>query len=182
MFKKTIAPKNRAAKISALLTLLGGAFMFIMASGGNIPLPWLAHLIGIVLLTFSIYVASAYLFRQYAVAIESTSGAAEDGEGAYDLLVYELGAKRVGASGRADRKVCHVSVKHIEFVRVVTAENKKAVALERRKLDKYTYDTQFAPSRRIEVVVKNGGEEASMLLTYDEDVLNALLATGVRKR
>ncbi len=179
MFKKTIAPKNRAAKISALLTLLGGAFMFIMASGGNIPLTWLAQLIGIVLLTFSIYVASAYLFRQYSVVIESVSGAAEDGEGAYDLIVYELGGRKYQ---KGDRKVCHVSVKHIEFIRVVTAENKKAVALERRKLDKYTYDTQFAPSRRIEVVVKNGGEEASMLLTYDEDVLNALLATGVRKR
>ncbi len=179
MFKKTIEPKNRAAKVSALLTLLGGAFMFIMANGGNIPLPWLAQLIGIVLLTFSIYVASAYLFKQYAVVIESMSGAAEDGEGAYDLIVYEFGSSKYR---KGDRKVCHVSVKHIEFIRVVTAENKKEVARERRKLDKYTYDTQFAPSRRIEVVIKNGGEEASMLLTYDEEILNALLATGIRKR
>ena len=42
----------------------------------------------------------------------------------------------------------------------------------------------YFPQRKsdIEVVIKNGGEEASMLLTYDEDVLNALLAVGVRKR
>lgn len=179
MFKKVIAPKNTAAKISALLTLLGGAFMFIMANGNFIPLPWLAQLIGIVLLTFSIFVASAYLLRQYSVVIESVSGAAEDGEGAYDFLVYELGASRYK---KGDRKVCHVSVRHIEFIRIVTAENKKEVARERVKLDKYTYDSQFAPSRRIEVVIKNGGEEASMLLTYDEDVLNALLAVGVRKK
>ena len=49
------------------------------------------------------------------------------------------------------------------------------------KLDKYTYDSQFAPSRRIEVVIKNGGEEASMLLTYDEELLSALVSVGVRK-
>ena len=178
MFKKRIAPKNRAAKISALLTLLGGAFMFIMANGGNIPLPWLAQLIGIALLTFSIYVASAYLFRQYSVVIEPMSGATEDGEGTYDFLVYEIDGRK---HQRGDRKVCHVSVRHIEFIRVVTAENKKEVARERAKLDKYTYDSQFAPSRRIEVVIKNGREEASMLLTYDEELLRALVAVGVRK-
>ena len=163
MFKKTIVPKNRAAKVSALLTLIGGAFMFIMANGGNIPLPWLAQLVGIVLLTFSIHVASAYLFRRHTVVIESVSGAAEDGLGAYDLIVYEVGAKKKGATGAVDKKVCHVSVKHIEFIRVVTAENKKEVAKEHVKMDKYTYDTQFMAARRIEVVIKNGGEEASML-------------------
>ena len=179
MFKKVITPKNTAAKISALLTLLGGAFMFIMANGDLIPLPWIAQLIGIVFLTFSIFVASAYLFRQYSVVIESTSGAAEDGEGAYDFHVNEIGGRR---HQKGDRKVCHESVRHIEFIRIVTAENKKEVARERAKLDTYTYDSHFAPSRRIEVVIKNGGEEASMLLTYDEDILNALLAVGVRKR
>lgn len=173
MFKKTIAPRNRAAKISALLALLGGAFLFIMAGGNNIPLPWLAQLIGILLLTFSVYVACAYLLTRHTVVIESTSGAAEDGEGAYDFIVYQQ-------SGNRERKVCHVSVKHIDFIRVVDNENKKAVAKERTKMDKYTYDTQFAAARRIEVVIKNGGEEASMLLTYDEELINALVAVGVR--
>ena len=179
MFKKTIAPKNTAAKISALLTLLGGAFMIIMSNGGHIPLPWLAQMLGVVFLTFSIYVASAYLAMRYTLVVEFVPGSAEDGEGAYDFLIYEIGGRKYQ---KGERKVCHVSVKHIEFIRIVTAENKKEVARERVKLDKYTYDTQFAPSRRIEVVIKNGGEEASMLLTYDEDVLNALLATGVRRR
>ena len=32
MFKKTIAPKNTAAKISALLALLGGAFYMVWNS------------------------------------------------------------------------------------------------------------------------------------------------------
>ena len=175
MFKKTPKPKNTAGKISALATLLLGAFLFIMANMGLIALPWLAQLIGIILLTFAIYVASAYLLRQYTYVVESVSGAAEDGEGAYDYIIYEL------RSGR-ELKVCHVSVKSIKYIRVVTPENKKTVNAERKKMQRYTYDTTFAASRRIEIVVKNGGEEASMLLTYDEDVLNALLATGVRKR
>lgn len=175
MFKKTPKPKNTAGKISALATLLLGAFLFIMANMGLIALPWFAQLIGIIMLTFSIYVASAYLLRQYTYVVESVSGAAEDGEGAYDYIIYEL------RSGR-ELKVCHVSVKSIKYIRVVTPENKKTVNAERKKMQRYTYDTTFAASRRIEIVVKNGGEEASMLLTYDEDVLNALLATGVRKR
>ena len=181
MFKKTISPKNKAAKITALLTLICGAFLFIMASGNAIPLPWIAQLIGIVLLTSCIYITSAYLVRRYTFLIEPVSGASEDGVGAYDFIIYEVGAKREGASGRVDKKVCHVSVQHIEFVRVVDVENKKTVSKERAKMDKYTYDVQFAASRRIEVVIKNGGEEASMLLTYDDELLSALVAVGVRK-
>ncbi len=181
MFKKTIVPKNRAAKVSALLTFIGGAFAFIMASGGAIPYPVVAQFIGIVFFTYAIFVVSAYLTRRYTFIVESVSGAAEDGEGAYDLIVYEVGAKIKGAVGTVDKKICHVSVKHIEFIRVVDAENKKAVAKERRKMDRYTYDAQFMAARRIEIVIKNGGEEASMLITYDEELLRALLATGVRK-
>ena len=172
MFKKTPKPKNTAGKISALATLLLGAFLFIMANAGLIALPWLAQLIGIILLTFAIYVASAYLLRRYTYVVESVSGAAEDGEGAYDYIIYEL------RSGR-ELKVCHVSVKSIKYIRVVTPENKKKVNAERKKMQRYTYDTTFAASRRLEIVIENGGEQASMLVTYDEEMLSALMSTGV---
>ncbi len=179
MFKKTIEPKNKGAKISALIAFIGGTFMVIMSSGGNIPLPWLAQGTGIALITYSIYIVSACLFRKYTVIIDSMSGAAEDGEGAYDFIIYELGAQRNGAR---ERKICDVSVKHIDFVRVVDKENKKDVARDRKEKDKYTYDAQFAASRRLEVSITNGGEVASILLTYDEDILNALLSVGVKRK
>lgn len=178
MFKKTIEPKNRAAKVSALLSFIGGAFMFIMSSGGSIQYPWLAQFLGVALLSYSTYVVSVYVFRKYTVVIESVSETAEDGEGDYDFIIYELGARRYG---QRERKVCHVSVKNIDFVRVVTQENKKEVARDRKEKDRYTYDAQFAASRRLEIAITNGGEVASILFTYDEELLRALVAIGVRK-
>ncbi len=175
MFKKTPAPKNTAAKISALLTLLSGVFMFIMAGGQAIPLPWLAQIVGILLLTFSIYVASAYLLRRYTFIVESVSDAAESRDGAYDLIINELRSNR-------ELKVCHISVKNIEFIRVVNAENKKTVAEDRKRKQRFTYDTQFAAARRIEIAIAHEGEEASMLVTYDEELLNVLLSVGVIKK
>ena len=174
MLKKTPAPKNTAAKISALLTLLLGVFLFFMANAGLIALPWLAQLMGITLMTFAVYVASAYLLRRHTFIIESMSGAAENGEGAYDFIITEFRSNR-------EMKVCHVSVKDIEFIREVNAENKKAVEKDRKGKARYTYDTQFAAARRIEIAIENGGERASMLITYDEELLRAFLAVGVRK-
>ncbi len=178
MFKKTIEPKNKGAKISALLSFIGGAFMLILSSGGTIPLLWLAQMLGISLITYSTYVVSAYIFRRYTVIIESMSGAAEDGEGAYDFIIYELGPRR---NGKTEIKVCDVSVKHIDFVRVVTAENKKEVARDRKNKDRYTYDAQFAAVRRLEIAITNGGEVASILFSYDEELLRALVSIGVKK-
>ena len=172
MYRKTPVPKNTAAKISAILTLIGGAFMFIMVSGDNIPLPWLAQTIGIVFLTFSVYVAVAFLLRRYTFILETVSK--EDGENDCDFIVKELKSNR-------EIKVCHVSVHDIAFIREVNAANKSPVAKERQKKKKYTYDTQVCAARRLEIAIEYDGEDISLLVTYDEELLNALVAAGVRK-
>ena len=172
MYKKTPVPKNTAAKISALLTLIGGAFMFIMVGGENIPLPLLAQTIGIVFLTFSVYVAVAFLLRRYTFILEMVSK--EDGENDCDFIVKELKSNR-------EIRVCHVSVKDILFIREVDAKNKKSVDRDRAKKKKYTYDTQFCAAKRLEIAIKYDGEDISLLVTYDEELLNALVAVGVRK-
>ncbi len=175
MFKKTPVPKNTLAKISALITLVMGLFMFVFARTDVIAIPWLAQVIAIILLTFSIHVATSYLLKRYTFIIESMLGAAESGEGAYDFIITEFRSNR-------EIKVCHVSDKSIKYIRVVTPENKKAVSAERKKMQKYTYDIAFAVPRKIEIVVENGGELASMLVTYDEELLDALISIGVIKR
>ena len=55
MFKKTPKVNNRAAKISAIITLAAGALIFIIANGG-IPMPWIAQTLGVALVAYSIYV------------------------------------------------------------------------------------------------------------------------------
>lgn len=174
MFKKKIEPKTRGAMASAIISLLGGAVAYIVSSGEAVPYPWALQVISVVLFTYSIYIATAYLFKRHTVVIESTADAAGDREGAFDLIVYE-------AAGKRERKVCHVAVGNIDFVRVVDAQNKKGVARDRREKDRYTYDAQFAAQRRIEIAITSGDEVASILLTYDEDILNALLSAGVKK-
>lgn len=174
MFKKIIELKNRGAKASAILSLVGGAVAYIAAGGGNIPRPWILQTVGVALFTYSIYIATAYLFKRHTVVIEPAGEPDEDGESGYNLLIFEMNGKR-------ERKVCDVPTSRVDFVRVVTAENKKEIAHNRKNKDKYTYDAQFAAQRRIEIAIISGGEVASILLTYDEDVLNALLLAGVKK-
>ena len=174
MFKKIIELKNRGAKASAILSLVGGAVAYFAASGENIPYPWILQTVGVVLFTYSIYIATAYLFKRHTVVIEPAGEPDEDGENGYSLLIFEM-------TGRRERKVCDVPTSRIDFFRVVTPENKKEVARDRKNKDKYTYDAQFAAQRRIEIAITSGGEVASILLTYDEDVLNALLSAGVKQ-
>ena len=174
MFKKIIELKNKGAKASAILSLVGGAVAYIAAGGGNIPYPWVLQTAGVALFTYSIYIATAYLFKRHTVVIEPAGEPDEDGESGYNLLIFEM-------TGKRERKVCDVPTSRVDFVRVVTAENKKEVARDRKNKDKYTYDAQFAAQRRIEIAITSGGEVASILLTYDEDVLNALLSAGVTK-
>ena len=178
MFKKTIETNNKGAKISALIALVGGVVSFILLAGQSIPYAGLIQMVSVGFIGYAVYVTLSYVLVRHMIIIESTSGAAEDGEGAYDFIVYQLAPKR---NGKSETKVCHVSIKHIDFVRVVDKQNKKEVAKDRRAKDKYTYDSQFAAQKHLEVAITNGDEVASIFLTYDEDVLNALLSAGVKK-
>jgi len=179
MFKKTIETNNKGARISAIIALIGGVVAFIISVGENVLYEWVLQTVSIAFFTYAAYITICRISVRYMIVIESTSGAAEDGEGAYDFIVYQISP---GRHGKGELKVCHVSVKHIDFVRVVDAENKREVARDRRPKDKYTYDAQFAARRRLEVSITNGGEVASIFLTYDEEVLNALLAVGVERK
>ena len=173
MFKKTPTPKNNAAKISAALAVAGGALVFILTTAvKEIPFPGVAQFIGLLLVAYAVYIAGAYLLRSYTFIIEPSDD--DDAELDHDLIINEQRGKRA-------LKVCHVSVKKIEFIRIVDSQNKKEVSKDRKAKDKYTYDAQFAASKRLEIAIKGGSEEASMLVTYDDELIQALLTVGVRK-
>ena len=78
MFKKAIKHKNTAAKISALLCLICGAALFILAGNGMVSISVLAQAISIILIVAAIYIASAYLLREYTYSIEPNTKIGED--------------------------------------------------------------------------------------------------------
>ena len=177
MYKNKPEPKNRAAKASALMTLIGGMLLFVLSNSGAIPLPWLAQTVAVIFLTFSIYVAAAYLLKRYTFIVDRKPQIDGDG-GDCDFIITEQ-------KGNRDIKVCHVSVNDIVFIREVNSTNKKEVNQDRKKKKRYTYDTQFWASRRLEIAINytdsEPEEHISLLVTFDEKLINVLLAAGVKK-
>ncbi len=173
LYKKIITPKNKLGKITALLLLLCGAALFIMANGSFIPFPAIAQILGLLLLTASIYIASVYLLKQFTFMIvrnEKEGGELADRD-KYDFIITEK-------KGMKDMKVCHLTLSDIEAVRVVDAKNRKEVNEERKKLRKFSYNTEFAAHRAIEVMAQVDGERYSIFVSYDEELLELFLKLG----
>ena len=66
---------------------MGAALLFI--SNGNIAYPVLAQVLAILLLTFSVYVAIAFLLREYTYSIEPNKHIAKDDSMSeqYDFII-----------------------------------------------------------------------------------------------
>ena len=59
----------------------------------------------------------------------------------------------------------------VRLVRVVDPTNKKQISAERKNMKRFTYDTDFASSRRIEIVANISDEDYSILISYNEELL-----------
>ena len=141
LYKKTSAPKNIAGKITALLCLICGAVLFILAGQLPIFFPSLFQLFGVILMGLSIYIAAAYLLKEYTFAVVQTNTEADaDYAERFDFIITE------NKNGK-DVKVCHFSMKDINLVQTVAPNNKKSISKERKNMKRYTYNTQFAASR-----------------------------------
>jgi hypothetical protein len=154
-------PKNTAGKVSALLCLLAGGGLFIMSYANVIAFPAIAQTLGLILLVAAVYIASAYLLRQYTFSVELAK------DERYEFRIDENKSKK-------HFTVCRIWLSEISLVRVVDARNKKQINAERKKKSRYTYDSTFAPAKRIEISACVDGEDISVLVTYDEDLLKAL--------
>lgn len=167
LYKKTIKPQNRTAWIISLLCFLVGAVLFTSAANIFKSGAAIAQLIGILLLTFAIYILSAYLIRQYTFSVEHNKN--EDGgiKETYDFIITE---QRYGKTV----KVCHFKLTDITGILVVDAENKNQVSEERKSKLRYSYNTEFAPKRYIELSASLDGEDYSVIVTYDFDLFQTL--------
>ena len=173
MYKNTPVPKNTAAKIYALVSLLGGAFLFLSTNLWNYSMPWLPQLFGVILLVFAIYIASAYLLRRYTFSIEESGGEGESGEDGFSFRITELKYNR-------QMTLCLVNVSDIKLCRTVTPENRKKVKEEAQNKKRFTYDTAFAAPKQLELQMHVDDEEISMFITYDPDLVGILNKLGVK--
>ncbi len=170
LYKKTIKPKNTAAKVTSLLTLLSGLFLWI--ASGSIPVPAIPQTCAIILFSVSIYIASAYLLREYSYEIANNYKEGEiDEKGRHDIIVTEL-------KGKKYVKVCHIELSDVTAVKEINPQNAKERKAQRKKMSRYTYNTQFAASRKIEIQASVSGEDISILLTFDEELLSSLRSFG----
>lgn len=169
LYKKTIQPKNTAGKITALLCLLCGAALFILANG-YIPFPSVAQIIGVLLIGTSIYIATAYLLREYTFSVTQSSDFSDSESSLPEKFDFIITEKK----NNKDVKVCHFGIKDLTLVRVVDPKNKKEINVDRKNMKRYTYDTIFAASLKIEIQALLDSEEYSILLSYDEDLLRVL--------
>ena len=172
MYKNTPVPKNTAAKIYALVSLLGGAFLFLSTNLWNYSMPWLPQLIGVILLVFAIYIASAYLLRRYSFSIEESGGKVE-GEDGFSFRITELKYNR-------QMTLCLVNVSDIKLCRTVTPENRKKVKEEAQNKKRFTYDTAFAAPKQLELQMHVDDEDISMIITYDPDLVGVMNKLGVK--
>ena len=166
LFNKVIKHKNTFAKISAAICLVLGATLLLIASGGSVAYPVLAQVMGILLLTFSVYVAIAFLLREYTYSVEPNKHIADDDSISeqYDFIITE-------AKGKRNVKVCHIEISDIRLVRVVDPTNKKQVRSERKNMKRFTYDTDFTARMQIEIVASIDSEDYSIIISYDEELL-----------
>lgn len=168
-FKKVMKHKNTAGKITALLCLLGGGFLFILANGSLILFPAVAQTVGLILIAAAIYIAVAYLLREYTFSVEANddfSSGESDHADRYSFRITE-------AKGKRNIKVVDVQMSEIVSWRIVDPTNRKLVRAERRQMKRFTYDTCFAASRQIEIVAEIDEESYSILVSYDPELLKA---------
>ena len=165
LYKKTPTPQNSAGKLTALLCLICGAALFILAGQFPIFFPSLIQLFGVILIGISIYIASAYLLKEYTFAVVQTS--AEEDAGYAERFDFIITEKKYGK----DIKVCHFSMKDINLVQTVTPNNKKIISKERQNMKRYTYNTLFAASRYIELRAHLDGDDFSIFIAYDDEFL-----------
>ena len=167
IYQKKIQPKNIAAKVTSALCLFCGAALLILAQAGYIAIPILAQLLGIILWVASIYIASSYLLRNYTYSVEINSRARSNLtlSELYDFVVYEN-------KGKKSVKVCHVEMRDVTNIIKTTPESKKNG--ENKEVKRFIYNTQFAANQKIEILAKISGEDYSIIVTYDEDLLSVL--------
>ena len=168
LYNKDFIHQNRDAKIIALACLLFGALFYGFGNSRLFPMPLIFQLVGVLLIVWSVYIATRFLLRQYRVAIVKREDIDGEDDAQYDIIVYEKKGKR-------EPKVCHIGLDSIESVMVVSRESAKTGKKENSDGFRFIYDTRFTYKERIEIVANTGDYRSVIYLAYDKELMDALL-------
>ena len=167
LYNKTFTHQNREAKITALGCLLFGGLFYGFGNSDIFPAPAIFQLVGVALIVCSVYLATAYILKQYSVSISKNDNVDGDTCELYDLIVRERKGKR-------EPKVCHIGLDTIISVKIVTKNDFKKS--RNKKIDGfiYVYDTKSTWKERIEITALTGDYQSVIYLSYDNELLNIL--------
>ena len=164
LYNKTFIHQNREAKISALACLLFGGLFYGFGNTDIFPMPVIFQLVGVILIVCAVYLATAYILKQYSVSISKNDNCDGSMCELYDLIVRERKGKR-------EPKVCHIALNTVKSVRIVTKDSFK----KRSTSDFiYLYDNRFLWKERIEIVAETGDYTSSIYLAFDQSLLYTL--------
>lgn len=159
---------NKKTEKTVFFGLLGLATLFYVGSIiPNMPFPAVLQLVAFALLAVAIIVVSKFMLCHYVYCVEKREDDSPMGEG-YDFVVVERIGKRAIT-------VCRFDTEKILSVRRVTAENKKALALEHRGKNVYRYTAEMRADNVYLLAAEQNGEPVYVYILSDT-VLEKLLS------
>ena len=157
MYKKTLKTKNSNAKLLMTLQfIVGVCFLFLAPTVAGRSI---IQIIGFLFIGAAIYIATAFVLKEYTVNVFIP-----EGQSAPDLAIFEF-------HGNREIKVCHISLAEVTKMTVLTPENQKSEAQNRKNLKKYKYNTFFECKKFIELTVR---DEISIIITFDSELNDVL--------
>lgn len=164
-----ITPKNSNKKVSLLsagcLALGSAIFLFTLLRENAFYIPnSISQFIAVIFMGCSIYINVGYVMKEYTFATELT---AESENSIPDFLIYEKKNQKLIT-------VCRVGLDRITYIGVIDSDNKKDALQNRRHMRRYKYNSIFLQKKFTEIRFCDGDENASVLITYDENFHNNL--------
>lgn len=170
LYNKTFTHQNREAKITALACLLFGGLFYGLGNVDIFPVPVIFQLVGVILIVCAVYIATAYILKQYSVSISKNDNSDGSTRELYDLIVRERKGKR-------EPKICHIGLDTIISIKRVTKNSLKNAKNEKIDGFIYIYDTRYAWKERIEITAATGDYQSVIYLSNDDDLFRILSET-----
>ncbi len=171
MYKKIPKTKKLAASVFVMVLIAVGIYSFSLGSMQLLPVPVIAQFFGVVFLISGIYIYATNVLKEMVYQITPTEREVTQEELAvcgprakYDFIVAQHKAIR-------DIVMCRVGLDEVKGAVEINRLNRAEYRKKDKKKKRYSYDTQFAPSRQLRVEIN---DDTVVFLTYDEELLELL--------
>ena len=158
-------PQKNIKKLRSItaISLFGAlAIMICTSIFQNIPFRWAVQIIGLVILTFAIFVLSRYIMKSFVYDIVQND----------DEMFFTV----TEIQNRHTITVCRLSLSCIQDVQVCDDADKKNTLKSQIKADKrktYNYCADFLETKSL-YIFSDEGEDICVTVSYDETLLDIL--------